>query len=209
MKILQNREQTNAVDISVITASNNNEPSHAFLKQPVYLDVECYPNYFLICFLCNGRRKYFEIKGNDYLRTDQIKEIQDILSSYTTVGFNSNEYDMPMIRVALTGSNTTTLKELSNILIGKPKRTFAWKILKNAGVPYCNIKQHIDIIKVLPSIHTSLKTFAARIGFKKLQDLPYNPDESLTIEQMVEVRDYCFNDAQVTEALTNKIYNLD
>ena len=206
MKILQNKEQKNGVDLTAITAGNKSKSPYVFLKQPVFLDVECYPNYFLICFLCNGRRKYFEIKDNDYLCTNQIKEIQDILSSYTTVGFNSNEYDMPMIRVALTVSNTTTLKELSNILINKPKRIFAWKILKNAGVPYSSIKQHIDIIKVLPSIHTSLKTFAARIGFKKLQDLPYNPDESLTIEQMVEVRDYCFNDVEVTEALTNKIY---
>ena len=193
----------NIVDTAV-TASNKIKTP--FLENPVYLDVECYPNYFLICFICKGMRKYFEIRDNDYFRNDQVKEIKDILSNYTTVGFSSNNYDMPMIRVAIAGADTSTLKKASNKIINKPKEIFVWEILESAGVPCCYVKQHIDIINVIPGIRFSLKTYAARIGFKKLQDLPYNSDESLTTEQMNEVRDYCFNDAQVTEALTNKIY---
>ena len=183
-----------------------NDSFSVFLENPAYLDVEFYPNYFLICFIYKGMRKYFEIRDNDYFRNDQVKEIKDILSNCTTVGFNSNNYDMPMIRVAIAGADTSTLKKASNKIINKPKEIFVWEILESAGVPCCYVKQHIDIINVIPGIRFSLKTYAARIGFKKLQDLPYNPDESLTIEQMVEVRDYCFNDVEVTEALTNKIY---
>ena len=67
------------------------------------------------------------------------------------------------------------------------------------------MKQHIDIYNVLPGVSVPLKTYAARIGFKKLQDLPYEPDKILTQEQMDEVRDYCFNDIEITEALTYKM----
>lgn len=43
------------------------------------------------------------------------------------------------------------------------------------------------------------------MGFKKLQDLPYEPDTVLTEKQMDEVQEYCFNDIEVTEALTYRI----
>ncbi len=190
------REAINTVDNSAITIS---------LKKAVYLDVECYPNYFAICFLCNNKRKYYETRGDDRFSKEQIEELKIILSEYVTIGFNSNEYDIPMIRIALMGKSTKALKHASDVLINKAKGQFSWKILKEANVPQCQMKQHIDIYNVLPGVSVPLKTYAARIGFKKLQDLPYEPDKILTQEQMDEVRDYCFNDIEITEALTYKM----
>jgi DNA polymerase elongation subunit (family B) len=174
------------------------------LDKLVYLDVECYPNYFLIYFYCDGKSQYFEIRDDEHFTNTQMQDIKNILCRYTTVGFNSNNYDIPMISFALTGCNTANLKEGSDSLINKPKNVLTWKIMRHVGVRRCDTKQHIDIKDVIAG-STSLKSYAARIGFKKLQDLPYDPAEPLTKEQMIEVREYCLNDVEVTEALTNKI----
>lgn len=175
------------------------------LNQAVYLDSECYPNYYSIGFLWKGKRKYYEIRDNSRFGKKQIEEIKKIISAYTTVGFNSKEYDMPLLRVALTGANTAKIKKASNKLINKPRGAFAWKLLEAENIPYCKIKRHIDLFEVAPGVNVSLKTYAARMGFKKLQDLPYEPDTILTAKQMDEVKAYCFNDIEVTEALTYRL----
>lgn len=175
------------------------------LNSAVYLDSECYPNYYSIGFLCNGKRNYYEIRGKGGFTKQQIQEIKQIMSEYVTIGFNSKEYDIPLLRVALTGINTAMLKKASNKLIIKPKGVFAWQLLQEAGIAKIDTKGHIDIFKVAPGINTSLKTYAARMGFKKLQDLPYEPDSVLTEQKMDEVKAYCFNDIEVTEALTYRL----
>ena len=175
------------------------------LNGSVYLDSECYPNYYSIGFLCNGKRKYYEIHGSGSFTKEQIEEIKQIMSGYVTIGFNSKEYDIPLLRVALTGVNTAMLKKASNNLINKPKGVFAWQLLKEAKIPQCTIKLHIDLFNVAPSVNTSLKTYAARMGFKKLQDLPYDADMFLNDQQIDEIKEYCFNDIEVTEALTYRL----
>ena len=175
------------------------------LNEAVYLDSECYPNYYAIGFLSGGKRKYYEIRGNSSFSMQQIQEIKQIMAEYVTIGFNSKEYDIPLLRVALTGVNTSMLKKASNKLIKKPKGVFAWQLLEEAKIPQCPMMHHIDIFKVAPSVNTSLKTYAARMGFKKLQDLPYEPDAVLTEKQMDEIKEYCFNDIEVTEKLTYRL----
>lgn len=175
------------------------------LNDAVYLDSECYPNYYAIGFLSGGKRKYYDIRGSGSFTKGQIKEIKQIMAEYVTIGFNSKEYDIPLLRVALTGVNTAMLKKASNKLINKPKGVFAWQLLEEAKIPQCPMMHHIDIFKVAPSVNTSLKTYAARMGFKKLQDLPYEPDTILTDKQMDEIKEYCFNDIEVTESLTYRL----
>lgn len=175
------------------------------LNEAVYLDSECYPNYYGIGFLLGSKHKYYEIRGNSSFSMQQIQEIKQIMAEYVTVGFNSKEYDIPLLRVALTGVNTAMIKKASNKLINKSKGVFAWQLLKEAKIPNIEIQAHIDIFKVAPSVNTSLKTYAARMGFKKLQDLPYEPDTILTEQQMDEVKEYCFNDIEVTEKLTYRL----
>ncbi|MBP9778213.1 MAG: hypothetical protein KBD25_03430 [Rickettsiaceae bacterium] len=189
------------------TENNRNKATAItkILNDAVYLDSECYPNYYSIGFLCQGKRKYYEIRGNGSFTRQQIQEIKLILSEYVSVGFNSKEYDIPLLRVALTGVSTALIKKASDKLINKPRGTFAWKLLKDAKIPYCDTKLHIDLFEVAPGVGVSLKTYAARIGFKKIQDLPYEPDSILNDLQMEEVKEYCFNDIEVTEALTYKL----
>ena len=189
-----------------MTKENNRTTVIAkILKEAVYIDSECYPNYYAIGFVAGGKRKYYEIRGSSSFTMQQIKEIKQIMESYVTIGFNSKEYDVPLLRVALTGVNTAMLKKASDKLINKPKGVFAWQLLAEAKIPQIPIMHHVDIFNVAPSINTSLKTYAARMGFKKLQDLPYEPDMILTDGQMDGIKEYCFNDIEVTKSLAYRL----
>jgi hypothetical protein len=59
---------------------------------------------------------------------------------------------------------------------------------------------HIDIIDVVPG-QASLKVYAGRMGYRKLQELPIDPSASISPEQREVLRQYCINDLRVTDAL--------
>ena len=62
----------------------------------IILDVECYSNYFLLSLLNSdtGQQKDFELYEGKEL---EYKKIADVLRTFKTLGFNSLNYDLPMI----------------------------------------------------------------------------------------------------------------
>lgn len=179
----------------------------------LFFDTECYPNYFLIIFKNEeGKIASLEITDNQPMNIEKLKEI---VNNKLLIGFNSKMYDIPMIAYALTGVNNAALKQMSNLLIpdkdllkkGLMKSTFdvinsnnLWGFKDIIPIKY----DHIDIMPVAIG-KCSLKLYGARVGSKKLQDLPYNHLESLTIEQMRDVKNYCLNDVNITKDLFNAL----
>ncbi len=171
------------------------------MNKKVFLDVECYTNYFLICFKSFiSKSRYYQITDNSSLN---FNEITDIMSKYLTIGFNSKSYDLPMISYALSGATRQQLKEFSDQIITSGK--FSWEVCReyNIKVPY--LWNHIDLIEVAPAIHISLKMYGARMHSKILQDLPYEPDKLITINEHEIIKNYCFNDINITIELYNEI----
>lgn len=125
------------------------------------------------------------------------------MSKYLTIGFNSKSYDLPMISYALSGATRQQLKEFSDQIITSGK--FSWEVCReyNIKVPY--LWNHIDLIEVAPAIHISLKMYGARMHSKILQDLPYEPDKLITINEHEIIKNYCFNDINITIELYNEI----
>ena len=174
--------------------------------EKLFFDTECYPNYFLIIFKNEaGKFASFEKTENDVL---DIKRLHKIIRNKQLIGFNSKMYDIPMIAYAMRGVNNFSLKEMSNALIAKKahvkkglvKSTFD-VISQNRLWGIDDVKyDHIDLIKVARG-DCSLKVYGARLGSKKLQDLPYNHLEPLIRDQMDSVRNYCINDVNITEDL--------
>lgn len=165
------------------------------------LDVECYSNYFLVMFLNEqGKVAAYEMRGDDD-KLD-VGRISHIMRAHTTLGFNSNSYDLLMIAGALENRNCSELKSLSNSII--KTNLPAWKVAQNEGLRLPRTWDHVDIIDVLPG-QSSLKIYGARIGMPKLQDLPYSHDSVLTSEQMDAVARYCVNDLRVTKGLADKV----
>lgn len=172
------------------------------MTKEVFLDVECYRNYFLICFKSNNKSKSYQITDGYNLN---LKEIDEIMNTYLTIGFNSKNYDLPMICYALTGVTRAQLKEFSDQIITSKKPS--WEICKNYNIQIPSKWNHVDLIEVAPGVHISLKMYGARMHTKILQDLPYEPDSIIENKDHQTIIEYCFNDIDITIQLYNEIKN--
>lgn len=161
------------------------------------VDVECYPNYFLVMFTSVKSGAVFWCEEIDGVSVLDRHLLHWLLTSLTTIGFNSNSYDLTMCAIACAGFGTLQLQVASNRIIvddirgGDVLREFKVKKLE------CD---HIDLIEVAP-LFASLKTYAGRLHVPKMQDLPFAPGTILTPDQITITRWYCVNDTTNTEAL--------
>lgn len=167
----------------------------------VFLDVECYPNYFLICFKSNKRSKFYQLFEN--ATQLDLDEIRKIMEGYTTIGFNSKNYDLWMITYALKGVNNSELKRLSDDLI--TSKNSSWETGKHYGLNIPYSWNHIDIIQPSPAVGVGLKMYGARMHASILQDLPIEPDTLIKFQDINLIRQYCFNDVNITVNLYEQI----
>lgn len=171
------------------------------LSETLILDCEVYKNYFLLSVMSFDGSKLinYEMYNGHPLKSDNIRQV---MRNKTTIGFNSNNYDLPIILAAINGYTNQELKALSDelILSGKP----SWMILQNHALELPTIWDHIDIIE-LPIGQSSLKIYGGRIHAPKMQDLPYHPNASIGEEEREELKTYCRNDLETTALLASKL----
>jgi hypothetical protein len=163
----------------------------------LFFDIECYSNYFLASFMSKrtGKVLFFEKKEDTNL---DIKYLKWIIENFETIGFNSINYDIPMVIMALNGLSTFKLKQISDDIIVNEIRH--WEIFKRYKVESLYIN-HIDLIEVAP-LKASLKIYGGRLHSEKMQDLPFDPNVELTEDQIKVVRWYNLNsDLPSTAAL--------
>lgn len=165
-------------------------------RQTLILDTEIYQDYYLASFLNveTGRIRHFEAFDGQTL---DVTTIRAILRQYRIVTFNGNNFDIPLLTVAIGGADCLKIKSLSD------------RIIKNNMKPWSigleSIRcDHIDIIEVAPGI-ASLKIYGGRLHCPKLQDLPIEPDASISPELRPLLREYCENDLHTTLALFRKL----
>lgn len=151
---------------------------------PSMLDTECYADYWLCSFDTGEEFDMWPGKPLD------VAGLSATLRRYCNVTFNGNNYDMPLICLALQGADTYALKAASDqIIVGGARgwqicRTFDWI-------------DTIDLFDVLPG-QASLKMYGGKMHSKRMQDLPIDPSASITPEMRVQLRDYCRNDLRTT-----------
>lgn len=167
----------------------------------VILDIETYRDYFLVTFksLQHNKIAQFELYENNPLNIQAIKSIMD---KNTTVSFNGLSYDLPVIALALKGANNEKLKAFSDAII--KSNLPSWRICKDFNVYVPKQWDHIDLIEIAPG-QASLKIYGGRLNAPKLQDLPIEPDASITPDLREPMRTYCVNDIETTELLLNKL----
>lgn len=170
------------------------------LDQYNMMDIEVYPNYFLVSFLNqDGELNSFEMYEGQEL---DVEGLEEMIHSAPMVTFNGNNYDIPILALAMAGADNDLLKVASDhIITGNLK---PWIFFRHYKVrqPIWNV---IDINEVAPGVMVSLKMYGARMHMPLLQDLPYDPDMSLSTEQMKDVKEYCVNDLVTTGSLFKKI----
>lgn len=159
-------------------------------------DIECYRNFFFVAFKClyNGKFIVFEQSPASCLDVDKMLSL---MWRFCIVGFNSKNYDLPMIMLAAKGTGCSELKDASDFIIKGDQSVFAFEKKYKINTPNLN---HIDLIEVAP-LQGSLKLYAGRLHCATMQDLPINPDRSLTEMEADVIRPYCCNDLQNTELL--------
>lgn len=165
------------------------------MKKETVLDIELYPNYFLVKFYFPETETFVEFTNRNMDRL----AIRKIIQSHTVYTFNGNGYDIPIMIMLLLEESVTigTLFRIGGQLISGTVRP--WEITNKyskesiAAIGF----DHVDLIEVAFG-KSSLKTYAGRIYAPYMQDLPYDPYTVLTDEQKQEVADYCGNDCRNT-----------
>ena len=162
----------------------------------ICLDTEVYKDYFLLMamHLESGKIETFEI----YPGHIGIDGIRTLMTRDTTVGFNSIGYDLPIIAAALSGKTNQEIKDISDKIIVDGRRH--WQL----GIKVPNNWDHIDLIELAIG-QASLKIYGGRLHAPKMQDLPIEPDASISPEQRAQLREYCRNDLEMTAILYNSL----
>lgn len=160
------------------------------------VDVECYPNYFLVAFKSYLRGKVLTFELTPEMPLD-IDKLRWVLLNFLTVGFNTNSYDLPIITLALAGATNLQLKDATwQIIVGGMR---GYELLKMRRVKMI-VVNHIDLIEVAP-LSASLKMYSGRLHSKRMVDLPFHPETFLSDVQITIVRWYCVNDLDDTKDL--------
>lgn len=175
-------------------------------KQVVVLDIESYPNYFLLAIknIESGKVNTFELRGEFETFSKQTIAILDSqIKRCRSVGFNSLNYDIPMFRFALREASCLSLFEFGDKIIRNQWKF--WRSNKEYGFKNTLDYDHVDLTEPAPGVFIGLKKYGARMHSHTIQDLPYPPGSTLTAEQQDNVLTYCENDLDLTIDLYNAI----
>jgi hypothetical protein len=170
-------------------------------KPTLILDLEIYRDYFLAMFknVDTGNVRGFELHADQPF---DVKTVRAILRKYRLVTFNGLNFDMPLLMLALRGADNALIKKGCDAIIQNNLRGWQFEQQFNVEVP--KDLDHIDLIEVAPGT-ASLKIYGGRLHCAKMQDLPIEPDASISASQREELRTYCANDLATTLDLYRKL----
>lgn len=170
------------------------------MKPIQFVDTEIYKNYALIGgALGNGKVWSVEIEGADSClsKEDRIW-LRDRMRERSTVGFNLQPFDLPIIYGAIAGLKVSEIKKIANDIIEGGMRS--WDIEEEYGFEIPRKIDTVDLIEVAPG-KASLKIYNGRLHGTRMQDLPIAPDAELTEDEIDETFRYWKNDLQATRLL--------
>jgi hypothetical protein len=165
-----------------------------------YCDTESYPNYFLVAFQCYHTNKiaYFEAIGEETIPKEWLAWM---LANFTMIGFNFKGYDLIMLSMALAGKTVRDIHNATVDLIAHGMKPRDLEKRYEFSIMFVNF---VDVIEVCP-LKGSQKLYAARLGCRHLQDLPYDPAQHLSREEIAVTRSYCFNDLDNLMLITKEL----
>lgn len=169
------------------------------MKRPrAFFDLETYRNYFLCKFLFDETGQMEDlvmVPGQSF----NVLRCMQVLATHTIVGFNSNNYDCPILALALSGANNQRLKDANDHIIMRGLKPWEFYDTYNVGFP---LKiDHIDIMEVLPGVRIGLKMYGAIAHAPTIQDLPIDPSSDISPMQRMQLSKYCGNDLLITQHL--------
>lgn len=162
-------------------------------------DIECYPNYLLVVFKRISDGKYLVIEKFNDSPLDTAKLLR-VMRNNTIITFNGNNYDIPVLSVAISNCDNATIKRYSdNLISGKFK---PWNVIKD--YTYLRHIDTVDLIDVAP-LKATLKIYGGRLHTKTIKDLPLEPDSIISDSQRKILIEYCKNDVTITAELYDNL----
>jgi len=164
-------------------------------------DTEIYRDYFLAMFrdVDTHRTAAIEMYPGHPLDRERLVKL---LRSWRIVTFNGNNFDVPILSLALAGASNGELKRASDGIILADVKPWEFYELHECSRP--DYLDHIDLIEVAPG-QASLKIYGGRLHSRRMQDLPIDPDESITAETRPIMVSYCGNDLYTTIDLKTEL----
>lgn len=162
----------------------------------LFLNVESYPNYFLITFKLHQTNKFLQLECGEGLSFNP-KLLSWLMFNYRTIGFNSINYDLLVLWLSYRFQEPSILKDATNDIILRNMRD--WEIKKSYQFQTFNTP-HIDLIEVAP-LKGSLKLYGARLHTESIQDQPFDVDKELTDFEIGELKKFNCNQLCITQEL--------
>lgn len=172
------------------------------MRPEAELDIECFSNWFLVGITdrASGTEWDFQMVPGCPLDTASIATL---LQHYTIVTFNGQNYDLPMLMLALTGADNATLKAANDDIICNQLKW--WAFYKKYGCYPPQWVDHIDVSEPTPGVRVSLKQYMCRLSSRLVQDSPVDFNKPLPLEHAPEEIYYCRNDRRGTGELRTAI----
>lgn len=164
----------------------------------LFLNVESYPNYFLITFKLHNTNKFLQLECGEG-KTLNPQFLSWLMFNYRTVGFNSINYDLLVLWLAYRFQDPSILKEATEqIIIGGMRE---WELKKTFKFQTFNTN-HVDLLEVAP-LKGSLKLYGARLHTESIQEQPFDINKELTDFQIDELKKFNCTQLCITEQLFN------
>lgn len=165
-------------------------------------DTEFYPNYTLVGARHRKSRKLiaWHLNAFEKLHGAAARKCEWFFRNGAFVGFNSGNFDIPMLHAFLSGRTPDELVVCAEQIILGGMRTYDFYEENKISQFYVN---DIDLIE-LTALGPGLKICAGRISAKRMADLPFKPGTMLSEEQKIILRWYWTNDLDNTSALYDK-----
>lgn len=183
--------------------SRDNEEAEARMNEVVendsdkpiaIYDIEVFPNLYLLCY------KEYHTNNRMALFNPTPSQIEDFYARYRAVGFNDRGYDAHMNYGRMMGySESQSFKQSQKIINSE-------KGFKGDDGHFSEAYRldYLDLYDISVK-KQSLKKWEYELGIKHLEN-QYPWDEPLPEDKWEEVKTYCFNDVDATEALFDKIH---
>lgn len=173
-----------------------NEP---FLGKWVF-DIEIFKNFFFFGAKQIGEDRYF-VAWADENNPLNKESLLNFVGRQTLIGFNSYNFDVPILAAALALPTIEGVKAICDAIIIDKVRRYEFEQKYDIRIPKID---EIDIMEVCP-LKGGLKMYGARLHAKKIQEVPIHVENFLTGEEKQAVGDYCLNDLALTELLADAL----
>lgn len=173
-------------------------------KQHIVFDVEIIGSKKPVFLVCTKSIETQETHSFWLHKKKDMQHLESLITDpdLTWVSFNGINFDAPLIAAAIQGADEVWLKDTAQQIIeGQMK---SWQTYRQFGIEFIEF-DHIDLIETAPGVQISLKTYAGRLAYPSMVDMPFHHTWDLTKAQHKVLEQYCLNDLGVTEALFNEL----